>query len=424
MSETSKKSSSVSVKSTKSGKNKIEITNLAGNLTSNVTSNLTSNDDDKNKIMNEKNLLKLSHVKKLKNYKEVGDIDLDKFMKNIPYNDFPSTLCSQQKDLDELREYKIKGVIEINSCLNDSGTLYVFVKKDSPIIFGFNDIPKLFWHTIETREDFVYLLSVYDNAKYKKDFTERKRVYIGNKSILNFDFFGFHRYFMLSKYCETTMWNSDFPNKKNMNKLSTLDTVSMMANNIDDNLHELSVHSKYSKSLVKIESHNGHYIADVMYNPIKCGNSNVPADVSSLFVNFLFMDMNEILSMPQLTPTQIDICVLLADDNKSTIELIELLNKITPNASDSKIVKYIEFTIKKLRINNYFYGMEKDGVFRAFENSLDILMKTVYEQCDTDENNDSPVDTKIDTEFYDVKFYIDEMLKHKLMNIISNRIMV
>jgi hypothetical protein len=360
-----------------------------------------------------KGSLKLSSIDKIEGL-ESKDIDIDTFISDILYTEFPTSVCTYATDIKEMEKYSVKYSYPINRSLNHPENLYVIVGKH--IYIGFDDIPPKFWHIASTLKQFKNILSTYNCNVYKDrlSFKRRLRVYIGNKDILNIGFSGFHRYLMLNNYCERVLWNSDdtYPYKKNLHKMSTLDIVSTLNNAIDDSITEINVYSKYSKSLIKIESHGGHYIADISYDPIDGSQNDLPADVISLFVNFPFMKIEDILNMSTLTPVQIDICVLLLNNIDGINMLSDKLNKVMDTAVDQDLIKYILGVQKRLDIDKQFNQLEKDGVFKAFENSLDILMKTVYEHCFNTDVSD------------DTRFYIDELLKHKFNSIIGNRMMV
>lgn len=357
-----------------------------------------------------KGSLKLTSIDKIEGL-EVCDIDIDAFIGDILYTEFPTSMCTSTDDIKKMDGYSVKYSYLINKSLNHSENLYIIAGKH--IYIGFDDIPPKFWHVASTLKQFKQIISTYNCNVYrdKSLFKRKLRVYIGNKDILNIEFLGFHRYLMLSNYCEKILWNSDdmYPYKKNVSKMSTLDIVSSLNNVIDDTVDEINVYSKYSKSLIKIESHGGHYIADISYDPIDDSPNNLPADVTSLFVNFPFMSIEHILNMPSLTPVQIDICVLLLNNIDGVNILSDKLNEVIETSIDQDLIKYILGVQKRLDIDKQFNKLEKDGVFKAFENSVDILIKTVYEHCNNAEVGD------------DTRFYIDELLKHKFNGIIGNK---
>ena len=53
--------------------------------------------------------------------------------------------------------------------------------------------------------------------------------------------------------------------------------------------------------------------------------------------------------------------------------------------------------------------MENDGIFRSFENSVDILLKTVYERFNENKCQDFT--------------YINEILKYKVNNIFYSKLL-
>ena len=65
--------------------------------------------------------------------------------------------------------------------------------------------------------------------------------------------------------------------------------------------------------------------------------------------------------------------------------------------------------IDRIKSDEIFINMENDGVFKSFENSVDILIKTVFERFNENKSQDFS--------------YINEILKYKVNNIFYSKLL-
>jgi hypothetical protein len=105
---------------------------------------------------------------------------------------------------------------------------------------------------------------------------------------------------------------------------------------------------------------------------------------------------------------QIDICVLLAKDKKNLSKLKTKLLELKKDVSFD-IKTYIDTVIERIKSDDIYLQLENDGVFRSFENSVDILIKTVYERFTENKSSDFA--------------YINEILKYKVNNIFYSKLL-
>lgn len=245
---------------------------------------------------------KFSNIMKyLKNqeYEEL-DIDLVEFINDIPNNEFIGDFKYDEHKIKEITKgYTMIGCISINTELTHSDKLFVFANKEThKYLFGFDKMPVSLWYEVNTLTEAKSLMNLYNNGKYneKEDFENRLRIYIGNKHMLNMDFNGIQKYLLLSDYSEKILWNyNKFGKRSGLHKMSTYDVVANLTNSLDDTMTEVNVYSKYSKSLLKFETHNGHYIVDISFNSTKNKRfiddkfkyNKLPSDVIALLNQFI-----------------------------------------------------------------------------------------------------------------------------------------
>ena len=122
-----------------------------------------------------------------------------------------------------------------------------------------------------------------------------------------------------------------------------------------------------------------------LYNQIKLRNrfdpydKFLPSDISLILNQFELKSINDILDKEEIKIFEIDICVLLAKDKKNLSKLKTKLNEIKKNQNE-EISEYIDNVIDRIKSDEIFINIENDGVFKSFENSVDILIKTVFER--------------------------------------------
>ncbi len=125
--------------------------------------------------------------------------------------------------------------------------------------------------------------------------------------------------------------------------------------------------------------------------------------------DFEFKSISDIIDKKNITEQDIDCCVLIAKDKKN---LIKLQLKLEENKQiylySDKIIEYISVVSNRIKCDEKFIKIEEDGIFRSFENSVDILIKTIYERF-AENNNDMDYS------------YINDILKYKVNNIFYSK---
>jgi hypothetical protein len=118
--------------------------------------------------------------------------------------------------------------------------------------------------------------------------------------------------------------------------------------------------------------------------------------------------MNDILNKNEIKIIEIDICVLIAKDKKNLSKLKTKLLEIKKNV-DEDISEYIDTVIDRIKSDEIFIQIENDGIFKSFENSVDILLKTVFERFTENKSENFT--------------YINDILKYKVNNIFYSKLL-
>jgi hypothetical protein len=98
----------------------------------------------------------------------------------------------------------------------------------------------------------------------------------------------------------------------------------------------------------------------------------------------------------------------LAKDKKNLSKLKTKLIDIKKSQNE-EISNYINTVIDRIKSDEIFLQIESDGIFKSFENSVDILIKTVFERFNENKSQDFT--------------YINEILKYKVNNIFYSKLL-
>ena len=312
----------------------------------------------------------------LKNSRYYHDIEYH----NINYTDFIKHTIAYDKLAGDDNKYKILGHIEINKHLRfliDDVKTYLFIISDNVNYFVSigNTLP-MFWYTITNSKEFDSLLEYYDGHSYPTSYTNTIRYYIGNFDSINLYIEEIENFFLLNNNCEKLLWGSkwvDHPFRKQYltEYITYADNLYFSAQAMkQDNIYTMNVLTKYSKSLISIENHDGTYILSVSYIPALNHNNiptinkvfnqsylnDMPIDVITCIINFPAMTVNEVIHEEPFTDYNIHIIELLANtyqrlcdvesDLNSRIktcdpELCPLLQELIDNIESSRLLNII-----------------------------------------------------------------------------------
>jgi hypothetical protein len=281
--------------------------------------------------------------------------------------------------------------------------------KNNILLAGLQNMPIKSWYKIKKDSEIKLLIDYFIN---------RDKVYYNtNRFYLNcgYDFSTLINYIKNSEYTNKHIFldERDEVDKISNEKMSEIDSANLSNILAKSNIDDFYVYTKYSNSKIRFENHKGFIIIELNYNPLKLRNrfdpfdKFLPVDISLLLNVFEMKSINDILDKKDLTNFEIDICVLLAKDKKN-------LNKLKTKLTETKkthpdISDYIDNVIDRIKSDEIFIQMENDGIFRSFENSVDILLKTVYERFSENKCQDFT--------------YINEILKYKVNNIFYSRLL-
>lgn len=224
-------------------------------------------------------------------------------------------------------------------------------------------------------------------------------------------------------------------NRSIKNNLITYDDQIRILNSYTKtNSNSFYIKTKYSKTIIYCEynSSKNYVLVNVSYDELKLKNryeklpNYCPSDIGIIFNSFNTLFLSDLydkfeecdkidkigvsydeLKIKTISENQIkyyiDILFKISDKNKIKKDL----NK---NIFSEEIKLYINDKFDLLECDILFNKIEKEGVFKAFENSFDILLQTFYEKI----NNDEQIQLN--------SLYLTEKLKNKIDEIFKSKL--
>jgi hypothetical protein len=200
------------------------------------------------------------------------------------------------------------------------------------------------------------------------------------------------------------------------------DQIRILNSFTKSNSNSFYIKTKYSKTIVYCEynSSKNYVLVNVSYDELKLKNryenlpTYCPSDIGIIFNSFNTLFLSDIFDifedtekLTKLNENQIkyyiDILFKISDKNK-------IKKDLDKSNFCQEIKLYINDKFDLLECDILFNKIEKEGVFKAFENSFDILLQTFYEKI----NNDEKIQLN--------SLYLTEKLKNKIDEIFKSKL--
>ena len=342
----------------------------------------------------------LSNIKKYDNFRNTEMFKNDEY---FILNDVTSKTSNIPDNI------KLWGIL-----LLEYFNLYLWIeKKNNILLCGLHNTSSKSWYKIKKESDIKILIDFFKNRD--KIYYNTHRFYLNS----NHDFNTLINYFKDSPYIINHIYlderdESDKIDKIDNDRLTKLDIANIYSLIFKSNCNEFYLYSKYSNSKIRFENHNGFIICELNYNHIKLRNRYdpfdkfMPSDISLLVNQFELKSINDLLNNKEIKIIEIDICVLLTKDKKNLSKLKSKLIEIK-KIQNVQICQYIDTVIDRIKSDEIYIQIDSDGIFKSFENSVDILIKTVFERFNENSSQDFT--------------YINEILKHKVNNIFYSKLL-
>ena len=319
-----------------------------------------------------------------------------------------NNLCINKESYSLVSSIKIPDNITLLGFIKLQFNLYIWHEVEHNILLlGYPNSPLKSWYKIKRENELKILIDYFENKD--KVFYNTNWFYVNTPH----DFLTVLNYVKNSLFTKNEIYLDEKDESIKTDKLTEIDNASIFSLQIKSDIEYFYVYSRYSNSKLKFENHKGFIIIEINYNQLKLRNRYepfdrfLPSDINILLNSFEIKSINDILNKKELTDFEIDICVLLAKDKKNLNKLKIKLDEI--KKEHPEVTEYIDNVIERIKSDELFLQIENDGIFRSFENSVDILIKTVYERLNESKCTDYT--------------YINEILKYKVNNIFYSRLL-
>jgi len=293
-----------------------------------------------------------------------------------------------KKDFTEIKNSKDKLIGKLFNF-----NIYEFKKM---FLIGFSNSVSRSWYKLYSINDLHIFIDYFQNINREKEEmkTDRqenkteKQIKLYLTSRLNFR--QLIRYFYFHEFIDKSIYSEN--DKIDVKKITYYDEILLFDKFIESITVESHVTfiTKYSQSKLIISCNNDGYYVKILYKPLKLLNrfkilpKDVPTDVDLILLNLNVIQTKNIMEdMDKITENEIDILFEISPKD-GIIELMQDIIHIRP-----ELEEYITKKIAIIDMDLTLDKMTKDGIFKAFENSLDILLKTIYERINNSEYEQS-----------------------------------
>lgn len=292
--------------------------------------------------------------------------------------------------LDDIKKIWKKDFIQIiNSKEKLLGRLFNFniYEFKKMFLIGFPNSTAKAWYKIKSIND-LHIFIDYFMEKQKEITEKHLTLYLTSR----FNFKQLIKYFYFHEFMDKRILSEN--DKIDVKNITYQDEILLFDRFLETVTDDSSITfiTKYSQSKLILKSNlnnNGYYLK-IFYRPFRLNNrfkilpKDAPTDIDLILLNLDIMQTTDIIkNMDIIKENDIDILFNIASKD----EIIPLMQNIVESRPD--LESYILKKISLVDMELTFDKMVKDGIFKAFENSLDILLKTIYERINNSEYDQS-----------------------------------
>jgi hypothetical protein len=297
-----------------------------------------------------------------------------------------------------------------------------YEKKYKLYLIGLPNSPTKSWYKIKNINDIDIFITYFSSEKMDL-YNEISFVINLNSQNKIEKFEEFTRYIYLHEFTEKQIFETkrDMNHMIKNNKLTYDDEIKILNNFIQSKMSSFFIRLKYSKSILYCETFNETCIlVKLYYNELKMRNrydkwlKYIPSDCSILFSTFNITFCDDLIdNINNLEYINDNIILLDALFNIYT-DKSNLKKRINIKLIKSNdISKYINMKLNNLDADEVFNKIIKDGMFKAFENSFDILLETYYDKINNNDNENIRTNIMFFNE--KLKTKIDDIFKSKMI---------
>jgi hypothetical protein len=351
----------------------------------------------------------------------------NKSNKNITLEDIKIFYKDRFVDFTNLpiSRYNLITNINISENLNFLGKIDsndIWLHTESNIyLCGLPNSPTRSWYKIKDISDIDTFQDFYEKTIIK----EPSNVLRFGIKFDKMNFTEFIQYIYFNQFTEKNICESqrDLNYSIKDNLITLEDQIRIYNNFLKSNNKNFYIRTKYSKSIIYIETYDEYSIVNILYNELKLKNrydkypAYLPSDISIIFnsLNKIFyLDVIDLIQKEKIN--EIKFNEIKLHEMKIYIDILFKTGETTKikkdlgmkNIVSNELKQYIKEKFIFCDSDIVFNKIEKDGIIKAFENSLDILIQTFYEKINQNENIDS--------------LYLTQKLKNKINEIFKTKL--
>jgi len=293
--------------------------------------------------------------------------------------------------IDDIKKIWKKDYTEIiNSKDKLLGRLFNFniYQYNKMFLIGFNNSIAKSWYKLKSINELHLFIEYFKERDKSSEKSTEKQVIIYLTSRFNFK--QLIKYFYFHEFMDKQIWSEN--DKIDIKNITYQDEILLFDRFLETVTDKSSITfiTKYSKSKLILSSNCYGYYVKILYKPFKLLNrfkilsKDIPSDIDLILLNLDVTCTKDIIENIK-TIKEKDIDILFDITPKDNI--MQLMQDIVQSRPEFEtyILKKISLVDMDLSLNK----MVKDGIFKAFENSLDILLKTIYERINNSEYDQS-----------------------------------
>jgi len=285
---------------------------------------------------------------------------------------------------------------------NIKDDVYIYLITDNKYTKLYISIDKtfpFFWYKYNTKKEFIdkfdYLCLLYDEPNYNLSFQGKMRGFIGTEKMLSVDFDGVAKLLIENRFTDGLVWGSvwkDYPFRNlyltnNISKHEHMIYTEQAMKQLTNEMMHLNTRTRFSKSIVTLENHNGAFIISVQYKktPVpqiqevnnileKKYNLDIPIDVIQTIASLPFTTHLELLYSEPISAHNIILATFITNDSDMYKEILPILIKLSPLCHNEE-KEIADFFIEKIQANLQFYSLLKEQEVDdyVFEQIYDLM---------------------------------------------------
>lgn len=296
-------------------------------------------------------------------------VTMEEYFSKLLNNPVSQYLLQNDKfKLSTFKDHILVGICEIKTYIklyiegDDRNYLYLITDpefRDMYVAVGVSY--PIFWYKYSTRKEFCEMFDrlheAYNPDDYKIKFNKITRGFVGTKKMLDYSLDDIENQFISNVYAEPITWGSkwvDHPFREvYMDKMVTqrehiIFSGQSMKQKSYSNV-SISVRSTFSRSIITVEDHDGAFVMDIQYEPIKSPQiryvndelarefpEDVPVDVLMVISNLPFVTHTGLLEITPLSNYNFIMTSLVANCKEMYEELCVKIKKLMKEYENSK----------------------------------------------------------------------------------------